>query len=118
RTARLWDIHAENEPRRFFTFNKEVWSDFPTALSPDSQALLYGFDRTLNAAAIWNTQTGARRYQKLVGVTSFTHFPAFAFSTDDHLLAGGEDNGIVWLWDAQTGQKLYELHGHTAPVRS
>ncbi len=111
RTTRLWDIQAKAEPRRFLTYNKEVWGEFPTALSPDSQSLLYSFDRTINAAVVWNTQTGERSYPKLEGMTSFTRFPAFAFSPDNRLLLGGDDDGAVWLWDAQTGKKYI-----TSPV--
>lgn len=118
RTARLWDIQAEAEPRRLFTYNKEVWSDFPIALSPDSKALLYNFDRDLNAAVMWNPENGEKRNLKLDGLTSFTHFHAFAFSPDNRFLAGGEDNGTVWMWDAQTGKQIHQLVGHTAPIKS
>lgn len=117
-TARLWDIQAEPEPRRIFTYNKEVWSDFPIALSPDSRALLYSFDRVLNAAVMWNPETGDKRNLKLDGITSFTHFRAFAFSADNRFLLGGEDNGTVWLWDAQTGKEIQQLVGHNALIKS
>lgn len=117
-TARLWDIQAELEPRRIFTYNKEVWSDFPIALSPDSRALLYSFDRALNAAVMWDPETGDKRNLKLDGITSFTHFRAFAFSPDNRFLLGGEDNGTVWLWDAQTGKEIQQLVGHNALIKS
>ncbi len=118
RTARVWDLRAEAEPRRILTFNKEIWGQFPAALSPDSHALLYTVDRAINAAAFWDPETGERHFTKLEGMSSFTHYPTFAFSPDNQILLGGKNDGVVWMWDTQSGKELHQLVGHTELVHS
>jgi WD40 repeat protein len=116
RTARLWDLQAAREPETIPTFNREVWGDFQTALSPDGEFALYGFDRALNAEGIWNLKSGERTYLPLEDLAHVVGFVAFAFSPDNRfLLGGGEDNSLL-MWDAATGKKIHALPGHTGPI--
>jgi serine/threonine protein kinase/WD40 repeat protein len=38
---------------------------------------------------------------------------AVAISPDNRLLVSGDENGVIIVWDLQTGQQLVELEGHT-----
>ncbi|MBL8795761.1 MAG: PD40 domain-containing protein, partial [Planctomycetia bacterium] len=42
---------------------------------------------------------------------------AFAFSPDGKLLAGGCQDGIIYLWDAQTGKETGRLIGHRNEIQ-
>lgn len=120
-TARLWDIRSESEPHLIGTRgggNVSTASSIPASLSPDSQLLLYGFNDSSAEAAIWNTQTGESQLHPFEGVTNLSTLSAYAFSPDDHFLLGGGDDGVVWLWDTQTGKLIHKLPGHTGPVRN
>lgn len=39
-----------------------------------------------------------------------------SFSPDCKRIASGSDNGTVKVWDAQTGQEVLSLKGHTGNV--
>ena len=41
-----------------------------------------------------------------------------AFSFDNRMLAGGSDDGIIQVWDAGTGDRIYEFKEHTNSVQA
>ena len=120
-TARLWDLMPKTEPRLIRTLgsgNIFNAASVPTALSPDGQFVLHGFNERVDAVALWNIRTSDVRYLPLESNANLATLPAYAFSPDnDYLLAGGED-GVVWVWDTKKGQKLHQVLGHKAPVRA
>jgi WD40 repeat protein/class 3 adenylate cyclase len=121
RTARLWEVSPETEPRRISTLgsgNILNASTLPAALSPDGHYLVHGFDKDGKAAAVWNTQTGSQRYLRFESKVILYTVSAYAFSFDNRYLLGGGDDGVVWLWDAQTGETLHQFTGHKGPVRT
>ncbi|WP_073630478.1 NB-ARC domain-containing protein [Scytonema sp. HK-05] len=55
---------------------------------------------------------------KSVFTQIFGSVSAIAFSLDGEILATGDDNGDVYLWQARDGQLLMTLKGHTNQVKS
>ena len=39
-----------------------------------------------------------------------------AFSSDSQMIAGGSEDGSIQVWDAGTGDRIYEFEGHTDSV--
>ena len=39
-----------------------------------------------------------------------------ALTTDGGHLAAGDDDGIVWIWNTETGAPVHRLNAHLAPV--
>ncbi|XP_069483530.1 WD repeat-containing protein 41 [Ambystoma mexicanum] len=55
-------------------------------------------------------------YTELLVLKSHNDIVRFLVQIDDYRFASAGDDGIVFLWDVQTGDKLLELHGHTQQI--
>ncbi|XP_077646342.1 WD repeat-containing protein 41 isoform X2 [Lonchura striata] len=55
-------------------------------------------------------------YTELLVLKGHQDIVRFLVQIDDCRFASAGDDGIVFLWNAQTGEKLYELHGHTHKI--
>lgn len=51
-------------------------------------------------------------------VLTLSHGSAAAYSQDGSVLGTGDGDGTITLWDADTGQELRTLNGHSGPVTS
>jgi WD40 repeat protein len=67
-----------------------------------------------NGVQIWDTAT----HRAVASWTSDSHFINFglAYSPDGKRLAMGSIEGIVEVWDTQTGQKIHTFKGHAGNV--
>jgi WD40 repeat protein len=98
-TARLWDIAAGKEIRRF----NHPGTVKCVAFSPDGAFIVAGSDNTLR---VWNVKLG-QELRRLTGHTSEVH--CVAFSPDgQHILSGGADRTIR-LWDSKTESQLHAV---------
>uniref|UniRef100_A0A7C3PKJ0 WD40 repeat domain-containing protein n=1 Tax=Oscillatoriales cyanobacterium SpSt-418 TaxID=2282169 RepID=A0A7C3PKJ0_9CYAN len=91
-------------------------ADFASiALSPDSKRItVTGLGEPLQ---LWDVATGKKVHTFRLGTYSSLSTPV-AFSPDGKILASGEANGKVGLWNPENGQKLRMLTGHHKPVTS
>ncbi|XP_032530605.1 WD repeat-containing protein 41 isoform X2 [Chiroxiphia lanceolata] len=55
-------------------------------------------------------------YTELLVLKGHQDIVRFLVQIDDCRFASAGDDGIVCLWNAQTGEKLFELHGHTHKI--
>ncbi|XP_039398770.1 WD repeat-containing protein 41 [Mauremys reevesii] len=55
-------------------------------------------------------------YTELLVLKGHHDIVRFLVQIDDCRFASAGDDGIVFLWNAQTGEKLFELHGHTHKI--
>ncbi len=83
---------------RSFTGHKSRISSI--ALSKDGQSLWTASNE--HVARRWNTKTGTTE-------TRFAHTDVLALSPDETLLVTGGLNGLVSIWNAQTGSGLMQL---------
>ncbi|XP_038621541.1 WD repeat-containing protein 41 [Tachyglossus aculeatus] len=55
-------------------------------------------------------------YTELLVLKAHHDIVRFLVQLDDYRFASAGDDGIVCLWNAQTGEKLFELHGHSQKI--
>ncbi|XP_003216404.2 WD repeat-containing protein 41 isoform X1 [Anolis carolinensis] len=55
-------------------------------------------------------------YTELLVLKGHHDIVRFLVAIDDYRFASAGDDGIVCLWNAQTGEKLFELHAHTQKI--
>ncbi|NXC87724.1 WDR41 protein, partial [Cercotrichas coryphoeus] len=55
-------------------------------------------------------------YTELLVLKGHQDIVRFLVQIDDCRFASAGDDGIIFLWNAQTGEKLFELHGHTHKI--
>ncbi|XP_066469612.1 WD repeat-containing protein 41 [Tiliqua scincoides] len=55
-------------------------------------------------------------YTELLVLNGHHDIVRFLVAIDDYRFASAGDDGIVCLWNAQTGEKLFELHAHTQKI--
>ena len=87
------------------------WSG--SAFSPDDT--LFAFGDPWGGIRVLDAQTG--EFFKFLERTVKPADASIAFSADGRTLAGA-GNGIIELWDVDTGESLYTLEGHTDRIYS
>jgi WD40 repeat protein len=129
--VKVWDARTGQEVLPFKGHARIVTG---VAFSPDSTRLASaggGYDprakEDFGEIKVWEARTGG---ELLAFKGHTTHVSSLAFSPDGSRLASGgfanggfDENGEVKegelkVWDAQTGQQLLTLEGHTGPVWS
>jgi WD40 repeat protein len=108
--ARLWDLIAGTEQRRFQGNYGTVTS---VAFSQDGRMALTGSED--NIAHLWDVTTGAELH-RLEGHSSF--ITSIAFSHDGRFMLTGSDDKTARLWDAATGTEIRRFVGHSSWVSS
>ncbi|RKU09262.1 hypothetical protein C6501_15645 [Candidatus Poribacteria bacterium] len=71
-------------------------------------------DKTIR---LWKPHTSDDN-EKLVAILPYNDFVrTVEFSLDNKMLAGGSDDGVIQIWDAGTGDRIYEFNEHTDSVQ-
>jgi DNA-binding beta-propeller fold protein YncE len=122
-TLKVWDVQTGQEA---YTIRGKWGALISVAFSPDGRRLAGGFGG--GTVRVWNAQTG----QEILSLKGLGDpVQGVAFSPDGRRLAGvtggvysrqpgaGGDEwvmqpGEMKLWDAQTGQEVLRLKGHTS----
>lgn len=71
-------------------------------------------DKTIR---LWNPHASDDN-EKLIAILPYNDsVRTVEFSSDNKMLAGGSDDGVIQVWDAGTGDRIYEFNEHTDSVQ-
>lgn len=106
---KMWDLErAKEEP----SFDNAVRGVFDLTFSPDGSHLaVANEDETVR---VWNI----RKKSTALTLSLPRQALAIAYSHDGRRLAAGGFNGIVTLWDVETGYRLLSLNAADTPIDS
>jgi eukaryotic-like serine/threonine-protein kinase len=109
KTCRLWNF-ASGVQRQFFAGPYDHFSALALAPDGDSFAWTGGADVSLGLYSLVDNTERAFPLQQ--------EGRSLAYSPDGRLLAIGDREGTVHIWDAARMQPVRSLHGHTHGVRA
>jgi WD40 repeat protein len=115
--VRLWDAGTGNEVR---VFRAHPWGGAGIAFSPDGNLLAIG--STNGTTSLWDVSAGKelRRLKHPAGVAALAFAPTARPRRDQEasalLLAVGDVNGGLGLWNAATGELLSQVQAHAQAV--
>ena len=102
----LWRVGNLDQP--YLTLqghNDWVWS---LAFSPDGRILASGCDDNQDPLKLWDVQTG----QPLHTLDTNSRVRAVGWSPDQQLMASSSVEGLIHIWDPQTGDCVRTFQGH------
>ncbi len=104
-TIRLWNMHTGKLIKTF------TEAEHPIEFSPDGDVLL-GTSRNPRQLQMLNVITG-----ELIKTLYWTNLvSSAAFSADSNVIAAGDIDGTIGLWDATTGQTIKSFKAHSDTV--
>ena len=111
RRLRLWDTQTCRHLKTIHLYPQRVGC---IAIAPDGIRLAYDDDRN-NTVNILNTETGEKEKTFEGHLNDIT---SVAFSVDGKTLAGGDDHGIIYLWNATSGKCTKKLETKSVEIRN
>jgi WD40 repeat protein len=112
--ARVWDVRTGTLRQ---TLGKQVREVESVAYSPDGRWIVGGVnlpDARYGEVVFWDARTGQAQ-RKLPGrfFSNFGVVPEIDYSADGKMLATGEADGGIRLWDASSGrvERTWKAHG-------
>jgi WD40 repeat protein len=108
-TVRLWDANTGAQLKSLEGASDD-WQS--VAISPDGTRVAAGGRTGSNAIQVWDIATG-QSVMILDGSSEPVYYMcALAYSPDGTLIASGDTNGRMWVWDAATGAELVTWRAH------
>ncbi len=124
RTVRLWDVNSSQPTTQWtesiHTFDRNLGPIYAVAISPDGTMVASGGADGPNRGnmevggliRIWDLDTKepgpVLPYSKPVST--------IAFSPNSRWIAGGSGDGTIRVWDAGTGERIYEFTEDREPI--
>ena len=120
RTVRLWNVNSSLPTTSYYTFSEHPGPIYAVAISPNGRMIASGGasrtdrsdDEPSGLIRMWDFQTR----DPLPILPYNAPVSTIAFSPNSRWIAGGSGDGTVRVWDAGTGDRIYEFNDHEEPV--
>lgn len=117
-TIRLWEPNNKNlkEPVPALRGHKD--KIYAITFSSDAKSSMLASASADKTIRLWDPHTVIDD-ERLIAILPYKDaVRTVAFSFDNRMLAGGSADGIIQVWDAGTGDRIYEFTEHTDSVQS
>ena len=120
RKVRLWDVSQTLPKALYHTFDENPGPIYAVAVSPNDRMVasggaarpVRGNTESGGLIRIWDIET--KNFVRILPYN--TVVTTIAFSPNNRWIAGGSRDGIVRVWDAGTGERIYEFTEDTEPI--
>nr|XP_060151903.1 WD repeat-containing protein 41 isoform X5 [Globicephala melas] len=123
-------VHGPSHSAACGIFPDRGTNPCPLHQQADSQPLRHQGNQQYTGASLLDSQTSTKQsplqtiseeqtqnpYTELLVLKAHHDIVRFLVQLDDYRFASAGDDGIVVVWNAQTGEKLLELNGHTQKI--
>lgn len=117
-TIRLWEPNNKNQKKPVPALRGHKAEIYAITFSHDHNGSMLASASADKTIRLWNPHAVTDE-EKLIAILPYKDsVQSVAFSPDDQMLAGGSGDGIIQIWDAGTGDRIYEFKEHTDSVRA
>ena len=117
-TIRLWEPNNKNQKKPVPALRGHKAEIYAITFSHDHNGSMLASASVDKTIRLWNPHAVTEE-EKLIAILPYKDsVQSVAFSPDDQMLAGGSSDGTIQIWDAGTGDRIYEFKEHTDSVRA
>ena len=117
-TIRLWEPTREIQKDPIPALRGHKAEIYAVTFSHDYKGTMLASASADKTIRLWNPHTSVDE-EKLIAILPYKDSVRnVEFSSDNQMLAGGSDDGIIQVWDAGTGDRIYEFKEHINSVQA
>ena len=117
-TIRLWEPTSKNQKEPIPALRGHKDKIYAVTFSSDGNSSMLASASADKTIRLWDPHT-LTDDERLIAILPYKDaVRTVAFSFDNRMLAGGSDDGIIQVWDAGTGDQIYEFKEHTNSVQA
>ena len=117
-TIRLWEPTSKNQKEPIPALRGHKNKIYAVTFSSDGKSSMLASASADKTIRLWDPHT-LTDDERLIAILPYKDaVRTVAFSFDNRMLAGGSADGIIQVWDAGTGDRIYEFTEHTDSVQS
>ncbi|MDE0400684.1 MAG: trypsin-like peptidase domain-containing protein [Candidatus Poribacteria bacterium] len=117
-TIRLWKPTRKSPKKPIPALRGHKDKIYAVTFSSDDKSSLLASASADKTIRLWDPHT-VTDDERLIAILPYKDsVRTVAFSFDNRMLAGGSDDGIIQVWDAGTGDRIYEFKEHTNSVQA
>ena len=117
-TIRLWKPTRKNPKKPIPALRGHKDKIYAVTFSSDDKSSMLASASADKTIRLWDPHT-VTDDERLIAILPYKDsVRTVAFSFDNRMLAGGSDDGIIQVWDAGTGDRIYEFKEHTNSVQA
>ena len=117
-TIRLWKPTRKSPKKPIPALRGHKDKIYAVTFSSDHKSSMLASASADKTIRLWDPHT-VTDDERLIAILPYKDsVRTVAFSSDNRMLAGGSDDGVIQVWDAGTGDRIYEFKEHTNSVQS